>query len=64
VNDRKYTVGISVAGQNIFNRVNLASENGTLISPTFGVSTQLAGNIFSGGTTDVRTVRAQLTFSF
>lgn len=64
VNDRKYTLGISVAARNIFNDVNLAPPGGTLVSPTFGESTQLSQGIFSAGTTDVRTINAQLTFAF
>ncbi len=64
VNDHKYTIGISVAGQNIFNEVNLGPPNGTLVSPTFGESTQLATGIFGGGATSVRTIRAQLSFAF
>jgi hypothetical protein len=64
VADRKYSIGFSAAVQNLFNEVNLAAPNGTLISPTFGQSTQLAGGIYTGGSTDVRTIRAQMTFSF
>ena len=60
---RRYNVSLGAQAQNIFNIVDRTVPVGTLSSPSFGTSTQLAGNIF---TTDsaVRRVSLQLSFSF
>lgn len=59
----RYNLAIGGQVQNIFNVVNRNTPVGTLSSPSFGTSTQLAGNIF---TTDsaVRRVSLQLSLSF
>ena len=43
---RKYTLTLGAFGANVFNRQNLAAPNGTLISPFFGKSQELAGGFF------------------
>ena len=58
-----YNFSVGAQAQNIFNIVDRSTPVGTLTSPIFGTSAQLAGNIF---TTDsaVRRVMLQASFSF
>ncbi|WP_031498346.1 TonB-dependent receptor [Bryobacter aggregatus] len=47
---RKYSLTFSASGRNILNTVNLATPNGNLTSPFFGISTSTAnGGGFGGG---------------
>ena len=59
----RYNLSLGVQAQNIFNVVDRNTPVGTLTSPSFGTSTQLAGMFF---TTDsaVRRIGLQASFSF
>jgi hypothetical protein len=60
---RKYSLTVGVQFQNLFNIVDRNTPVGTLTSPSFGQSTQLAGGIY---TTDsaVRRIYLQAGFTF
>jgi hypothetical protein len=60
---KRYNLTIGAQAQNLFNIVDRSTPVGTLTSPSFGTSTQLAGNIY---TTDsaVRRITLQLGFTF
>ncbi len=61
---RKYTVGLSLMGRNIFNNnVNAGQPVGVLSSPLFGRSNSLAGGFFSSSSAN-RSVDMQMNFSF
>jgi Carboxypeptidase regulatory-like domain len=53
---RKYSLTLSAFAQNTFNRENLAAPNGTLNSPFFGKSQQLAGGFFGPSTSGNRSI--------
>jgi hypothetical protein len=61
--DRRYNLTLSVSGRNIFNHVNLATPNGNLLSPNFGISTALAGQFFNTAVAN-RRIDMQVTFNF
>ncbi len=60
---KKYNLTIGAQASNVFNVADRGVPQGTLTSPSFGRSLQLAGNIF---TTDaaIRRVTLNLSFSF
>jgi hypothetical protein len=60
---RKYNLAVGLQALNLFNEVPYANPIGSLNSPLFGKSTQLAGNQFSG-TTAVRRITLQANFFF
>jgi Carboxypeptidase regulatory-like domain len=60
--ERRYTLGLGVGSENIFNHVNLAPPVGVLGSPLFGTSTALT-TIF-GSSSANRTVDLQMFFRF
>jgi Carboxypeptidase regulatory-like domain len=60
--ERRYTLGLGVGSENIFNHVNLAPPVGVLGSPLFGTSTALT-TIFGSGSAN-RTVDLQMFFRF
>jgi hypothetical protein len=60
--ERKYTLGLGIASQNVINHVNLAPPVGVLDSPLFGESTALASNFGNGSAN--RTINADLSFRF
>jgi hypothetical protein len=60
---RKYNLSIGVQALNLFNEVPYATPIGSLNSPLFGKSTQLAGNQYSGATA-VRRITLQANFYF
>jgi hypothetical protein len=60
--ERKYSVGIGVAAQNVVNHVNLAPPVGVLGSPLFGQSTALASNFGTGSAN--RTLNLTMSFRF
>jgi hypothetical protein len=59
----RYSLNFSVQALNLFNDIDKGSPNGTITSPNFGKSTNLAGGIFSQGSA-ARRVFAQVVFSF
>lgn len=59
---RKYTLSLGVASNNVLNHVNLAPPVGVLGSPLFGRSTALAGTFGNGSAN--RTVNVNLFFRF
>jgi hypothetical protein len=61
--NHKYNLNFSVQALNLFNNINYGTPLGTLNSPGFGRSTNLAGMMFSQGPAS-RRVFAQLNFSF
>ena len=66
---KKYSLTASINARNVFNIVNLAPPNGSLISPFFGQSTSLAGGgggPFGGGGNAAgnRRIEFQLRLSF
>ncbi|MEO8725977.1 MAG: TonB-dependent receptor [Acidobacteriaceae bacterium] len=61
--DRRYNLTLGLSGRNIFNNVNLATPNGNLQSPNFGISTQLAGGFYNSAVAN-RRIDMQVTFSF
>ena len=60
---KKYNLTLGAQASNVFNVADRSVPNGTLTSPSFGVSTQLAGGI---DTTDsaIRRITLNLSFSF
>ena len=60
---RKYALGFSVMGHNIFNHTSLAAPVGVLSSPLFGQSTSIAGGFFGSAAAN-RSIDLQATFSF
>jgi len=60
--ERKYSLGIDVGSNNIFNHVNLGPPIGVLGSPLFGQSTSLT-TIFGSGSAN-RTVNLETFFRF
>ena len=60
---RKYALGFSVMGHNIFNHTSLAAPVGVLSSPLFGQSTAIAGGFFGSAAAN-RSIDVQATFSF
>jgi hypothetical protein len=60
--ERKYSLGIDVGSNNIFNHVNLGPPIGVLGSPLFGQSTSLS-TIFGSGSAN-RTVNLETFFRF
>jgi hypothetical protein len=59
----KYSLNFSVQALNLFNDINYGTPVGTITSPYFNRSTNLAGGIFSTGSA-ARRVFAQAIFSF
>jgi hypothetical protein len=60
--ERRYSMGLGVSSDNIFNHVNLAAPVGVLGSPLFGASNSLA--MVWGSAAANRTVNVQLFFRF
>ncbi len=60
---KKYNLTFSTSARNILNNVNPGQPIGTLTSPLFGESNQLAGGFFSTATAN-RRIDFQLRFSF
>jgi hypothetical protein len=60
--ERRYTLGLGVGSDNIFNHVNLAPPVGVLGSPLFGTFTALT-TVFGSGSAN-RTVNLQMFFRF
>ena len=60
----KYNLTFVVFGQNILNRENLGTPNGTLSSPFFGKSQSLAGGFFGPSTAGNRSIFLEARFSF
>jgi uncharacterized membrane protein YgcG len=64
--EKRYNLTLSLIANNIFNKTNLATPSGTLISPLFNRPNALA--TFGGGGPDVcpdnRCIQAQIRFSF
>jgi hypothetical protein len=65
--ERRYNVTFSVNINNMFNRTNLATPVGNLLSPLFGESTQSLGGFGDGGTNSAsanRRISAGIRFNF
>ncbi len=62
-NNRKYAVNFSVQALNLFNNINYGQPVGTVNSPRFGQSTNLAYGMFSSGAAS-RRVFIQAGFTF
>jgi hypothetical protein len=60
---RKYSLNFSAQALNLFNNIDYGQPVGTLTSPSFNRSTNLAGGIFSTGSA-ARRVFVQAIFSF
>ena len=64
---KRYNASFGIQGQNIFNDADRGTPNGTLSSPSFGVSTTLAGTgnngLYTTGSA-IRRVYLQASFSF
>ena len=60
---RRYNLTFGAQGSNIFNKVPLGTPVGTLTSPKFGQSINIAGQPFGNGAA-VRRITLQATFSF
>jgi hypothetical protein len=60
---RRYNFAIGVQALNLFNDANLSTQNGTLTSQQFGVSTQLAGRPYTG-VSGIRQILLQTSFTF
>ena len=60
---RKYSLNFSVQALNLFNNIDYGQPGGTLTSPSFNHSTNLAGGIFSTGSA-ARRIFVQAVFSF
>ncbi len=61
--DRRYNLTFTVSARNVLNRVNLAPPVGSLSSPLFGESNQLAGGPYSSAGAN-RRIDLQMLFSF
>jgi hypothetical protein len=60
----RYSLTMSVYVNNLFNRQNLGTPNGTLSSPFFGKSQSLAGGFFSSDTPGNRSLFLQSSLNF
>jgi hypothetical protein len=60
---KKYSLTFSASARNLLNNVNPAPPIGTLTSPLFGESNQLAGGFFANATAN-RRIDLQLRFAF
>lgn len=60
---KRFNLSIGVQAMNLFNNLDVSTPNGTLSSPQFGESTQLAGRPFTG-TSAVRQIALQTRFTF
>jgi hypothetical protein len=61
--DRRYNLTFTVSGRNVLNHPNLAPPVGSLSSPLFGESNQLAGSAYSSAGAN-RRIDLQMLFSF
>lgn len=61
---RKYSMTLNAAISNVFNIVNLAPQNGTLLSPLFGRSQALAGEGFAAPVPGNRVIFLGGAFNF
>jgi len=61
--DRRYSLTLTASVRNIFNKINLATPNGTLGSPLFAESNALAGGPF-GSPAASRRIDLQASFNF
>jgi Carboxypeptidase regulatory-like domain len=61
---RKYSLTLNAFVGNVFNNVNLAPQNGTLLSPLFGKSQSLAGGEFAQPVPGNRVIFVGSAFSF
>ena len=61
---RKYSLTFNVVAANLFNIVNLAPQNGTLLSPLFGKSQSLADGEFAAPVPGNRVIFAGAAFNF
>ena len=61
--NRRYALTFSVNARNMFNRENLGTPVGSLTSPKFGESVNLAQGPFSGQAAS-RKIELQASFSF
>ena len=60
---KRYNLAFGVQAMNLFNNVDLSTPSGTLTSPRFGQSTQLAGRPFTSNSA-TRQVSLQMSFNF
>lgn len=60
---KRYNLAFGVQAMNLFNNVDLSSPSGTLTSPRFGQSTQLAGRPFTSNSA-TRQISLQMSFNF
>ena len=60
---KRYNLGFGLIMQNIFANRDVSNPNGTLNSPLFGQSTQLAGGPYSGNAA-LRRIAVSMSFSF
>jgi hypothetical protein len=60
---KRYNLTLAIQAQNLFNNNDLSTPVGTLSSPQFGQSTQLAGNIYTSNTAE-RRIMLQASFNF
>jgi hypothetical protein len=61
---RRYSLTFAGVANNVFNKVNLGTPNGVLLSPLFNQTQSLAGGQFGGPTPGTRNISFQTTFSF
>jgi hypothetical protein len=61
--NRKYALNFSVQALNLFNNINYGQPGGTVSSPNFGKSSNLAFGMFSSGAAS-RRVFIQAGFTF
>ena len=60
---KRYNLGVGLIVNNIFGNQDLATPNGTLLSPQFGTSTQLTGGAYTPSNA-VRRIAVQASFNF
>ena len=60
---KRYNLGVGLIVNNIFGNQDLATPNGTLLSPQFGTSTQLTGGAYTTSNA-VRRIAVQASFNF
>jgi hypothetical protein len=60
---KRYNLGVGLILNNIFGNQDLSTPNGTLLSPTFGTSTQLTGGAYTTSNS-VRRIAIQASFNF
>jgi hypothetical protein len=60
---KHYNFGLGVQVQNLFNNKDLATPNGTLLSPQFGQQTQLSGGPYTTNAA-IRRISLQASFTF